>query len=215
MATVNGYIRLTIHIWRDDNGYLCQECIEQEALCAESFPDLRSWFDREAAGFFSEHGEDIVEGLVGQKPLSHAERAYGVVVRVQIIDYGFAAYSGEHEVETTYEVAHVQELSLPQLEEIVKDSRRGTLTDVTIASWPVETVSGGKRANIENSGYDWFVGYGKDQSCVFEGTWWDMICFARNVLASENTLRAAPEFHMPELKNDNYTGPTPYTFLED
>lgn len=79
-------------------------------------------------------------------------------------------------------------------------------------------VSGAKRANISHSDWlsDWFVGYGKDRYCQFEGTWWDMICFARNVLASENTKMVAPEFYKPEWKNDNYCGEQmPYVFVEE
>ena len=77
-----------------------------------------------------------------------------------------------------------------------------------VTEWPVQDVSGGKRANLEQSLYmgDWFCGYGKDENCQFEGTWWDMICFARNVLASENTRMAAPEFYKPEWKNNNDVG---------
>jgi len=93
---------------------------------------------------------------------------------------------------------------------------------VKISKFPEIDVGGAKRANVTHCDYvhgdskaqtwDWFVGYGKEQSCQFEGTWWDMICFARNVLASENTKLVAPEFYKPELRNDNYTGPTPYEF---
>src|SRR5690606_24908553 len=81
--------------------------------------------------------------------------------------------------------------------------------------WKDESVRGAKRANIAYSDWlsDWFYGYGKDESCTFEGTWWDMICFARNVLASENTRMVAPEFYKPEWENDNYTGENiPYEF---
>lgn len=61
--------------------------------------------------------------------------------------------------------------------------------------------------------WDWFVGYGKDGSCDFEGTWWDMICFARNILASKNTELVAREFYKPEWQNNNYTGEEkPYQF---
>lgn len=87
---------------------------------------------------------------------------------------------------------------------------------IVVNKWPETDLRGAKRANITTSNFihDWFVGFGKDESCQFEGTWWDMICFARNVLASENTKLTAPEFYQPELKNDNYTGPTPYLFEE-
>lgn len=73
---------------------------------------------------------------------------------------------------------------------------------------PIRFVQGSKRTNIsrdEDLG-DWFMGFGKDDSCHFEGTWWDMICFARNVLASENTRLCAPEFYHPEMKNLNHCG---------
>ena len=40
-----------------------------------------------------------------------------------------------------------------------------------------------------------------------------MICFARNILANENTKRRAPEWYHPEYKNDNYCGEEkPYEF---
>lgn len=87
-----------------------------------------------------------------------------------------------------------------------------------ITAWPDTVISGAKRANIQHDlyetspGWDWWEGFGKDESCRFEGSWWDMICFARNVLASENTRLVAPEFHKPEWKIDHYTGGEPYTF---
>lgn len=85
-----------------------------------------------------------------------------------------------------------------------------------IDEWPEKGLRGAKRANItEGSIPDWFVGWGKDQSCQFEGSWWDMICFARNVLASENTRLVAPEYHRPDWKNDHYTGDEPYTFGDE
>lgn len=84
-----------------------------------------------------------------------------------------------------------------------------------IREWPAAEIKGSKRTHVsfgEFSDWDWFVGWGKGPSCQFEGSWWDMICFARNVLASENTRIAAPEFHRPEWANENYTGPSPYQF---
>lgn len=86
---------------------------------------------------------------------------------------------------------------------------------IKIKQWKSDGVAGAKRAHIGASDWmeDWFVGWGKDTSCQFEGTWWDMICFARNVLANPNTEMAAPEFYMPELKVFNYTGEEkPYEF---
>lgn len=49
-----------------------------------------------------------------------------------------------------------------------------------------------------------------------EGTWWDMICLARNILASENTKMVAPEFYKPERKNNNYYGEEiSYEFIKE
>lgn len=87
----------------------------------------------------------------------------------------------------------------------------------TINKWIDNKISGGKRANLRESDWlsDWFVGYGKDESCQFEGTWWDMICFARNILASENTKEVAPEFYKPDWVNSNYYGEEiPYKYKE-
>lgn len=89
---------------------------------------------------------------------------------------------------------------------------------IKIKDFPVKGVSGSKRTNLRYSDWlsDWFVGYGKDTSCQFEGTWWDMICFARNVLASENTKMVAPEFYKPEWENENYRGEEqPYEFVDE
>lgn len=89
---------------------------------------------------------------------------------------------------------------------------------IKITEWKEIEVSGAKRANIGASSFldDWFVGFGKDESCRFEGTWWDMICFARNVLASENTKLCAPEYYHPEMNNSNYAGEEqPYVFTDD
>jgi hypothetical protein len=92
------------------------------------------------------------------------------------------------------------------------------MTKPIIHSWPDKNLTGSKRAHLWEPEYidDWFVGYGKDESCQFEGTWWDMICMARQILASENTRLAAPEMHMPlpEACKGNYTGGQPYEFDE-
>lgn len=89
--------------------------------------------------------------------------------------------------------------------------------ETVVREWPDQRISGAERTNITKSDWlgDWFVGYGKDESCVFEGTWWDMICFARNVLASENTQICAPQFYMPGLKSNNYAGEQPYEYKEE
>jgi len=83
-----------------------------------------------------------------------------------------------------------------------------------ITAWPHTQLRGSKRTNLELSepDWDWFVGYGKSEECQFEGSWWDMICFARNVLASENTRLVAPEFHRPDWAVHHYTGGEPYEF---
>jgi hypothetical protein len=89
---------------------------------------------------------------------------------------------------------------------------------IKVSEWKTKRLRGAKRANLTESDWlpDWFWGYGKDESCTFEGTWWDMICFARNVLASENTKIVAPEFYKPEWKNDNYDGEDmPYEFVDE
>ena len=42
-----------------------------------------------------------------------------------------------------------------------------------------------------------------------------MICLARNILASENTKIAAPEYYHPEWENDNfYYDKIPYEFVD-
>lgn len=86
-----------------------------------------------------------------------------------------------------------------------------------VEGWPVKGLRGSKRTNLEECDHldDWFAGFGKSEGCQFEGTWHDMVCFARNVLASENTRISEPEYYRPEWANDNYTGPTPYDFKRE
>ncbi len=87
---------------------------------------------------------------------------------------------------------------------------------IDIKEWKDTEIRGAKRCNLNKSDWsdDWFVGTGKDESCYFEGTWWDMICFARNILASENTKMVAPEFYHPEWANYNYfSEEKPYRFI--
>lgn len=87
-----------------------------------------------------------------------------------------------------------------------------------IKKWESEYVSGAKRCNLAKSDWlgDWFVGTGKDESCYLEGTWWDMICLARNILASENTKLCSPEWYHPEYANNNYCGEEkPYKYIGD
>ena len=72
--------------------------------------------------------------------------------------------------------------------------------------YPDDCISGAKRANIIKSEYmeEWFEGSGKSEGCMLEGTWFDMICLARNILASENTKLIDPTYYKPEWKNNNY-----------
>jgi hypothetical protein len=68
-------------------------------------------------------------------------------------------------------------------------------------------LSGGKRTNIAPSGWldDWWVGYGKDESCQFEGPWADMAELAARILAHPNTEKVAPHLYRasepPETEN--------------
>lgn len=45
---------------------------------------------------------------------------------------------------------------------------------------------------------------GKDETCCVEGSWLHWVCFACNVLASENTKMICPDLYEPELANNNY-----------
>ena len=65
---------------------------------------------------------------------------------------------------------------------------------------PDKYIRGSKRTNIVASDWmdDWYSGFGKDESCRFEGSWKDMVYFARNVLSSKNTEIVAPEYYHPE-----------------
>lgn len=86
---------------------------------------------------------------------------------------------------------------------------------------PVWHMSGAKRINALRGEYpiwnysknvvekvldsgDKFRLYGKDETCMVEGTWFDWCCFACNVLASENTNVLCPDLYEPALGNDNY-----------
>lgn len=71
---------------------------------------------------------------------------------------------------------------------------------------PVDFVSGGKRVNLmqSNSHPQLFFGFGKDESCVFEGSWGHMVAFACEVLACDNTKLIAPELYREDWKNEMY-----------
>lgn len=54
-------------------------------------------------------------------------------------------------------------------------------------------MSGGKRANlITSDDWDWHIGFGKEQSCQFEGPWLHMAILAARILAHPNTKVVAP-----------------------
>jgi hypothetical protein len=62
-------------------------------------------------------------------------------------------------------------------------------------------LSGGKRTHIAASEWidDWWVGFGKDESCQFEGPWHHMANLAARILAHPNTEKVAPALYCPGL----------------
>jgi hypothetical protein len=60
------------------------------------------------------------------------------------------------------------------------------------------------QAPVVSNSDDMFRLHGKDESCCVEGTWFDWVAFACNVLASENTKIVAPALYEPKLANSNY-----------
>lgn len=73
-------------------------------------------------------------------------------------------------------------------------------------------LDGGKRTNIAPSAWidDWWVGYGKDESCQFEGPWKAMAILAAKILRHPNTQKEAPNLYMPDIpiteaQERNYT----------
>jgi len=68
---------------------------------------------------------------------------------------------------------------------------------------PVE-MQGGKRANIGNSqnieDWDWWVGWGKDKSCQFEGPWAHMAILAAKILRHPNTKAVCPNLYQPDIQ---------------
>lgn len=59
-------------------------------------------------------------------------------------------------------------------------------------------------APVVNNPDDMFRLHGKDESCCVEGTWFDWVAFACNVLASKNTFHVAEQLFEPKLSNGNY-----------
>jgi len=102
-------------------------------------------------------------------------------------------------------------------------------SDEPVIELPEGYVTGAKRTNIRNTGSfgnDWFVGYGKDRSCTFEGSWNHMVVLALRILASENTKNLVEavegfpdEVYRPEFEElaesvYEYSG-KPYEVVED
>lgn len=96
-----------------------------------------------------------------------------------------------------------------------------------IEEWPETYLKGAKRAHIGGGDDtyidDWFVGWGKERGCQFEGKWYHMMILAAMILSSENSRLAVEnsddipeEFYQPELREladeqYHYTG-APYEF---
>lgn len=61
---------------------------------------------------------------------------------------------------------------------------------------------GGKRANIRHSDAldNWWVGYGKERSCQFEGPWEHLAILAAKILRHPNTQKAAPNLYQPDIQ---------------
>jgi len=62
-------------------------------------------------------------------------------------------------------------------------------------------LSGGKRTHIGHSAWldDWWVGWGKDESCQFEGPWLAMAVLAAKILRHPNTQKVAPNLYQPSI----------------
>lgn len=69
-------------------------------------------------------------------------------------------------------------------------------------------MTGGKRTNIGHAGndydphkdWDWWVGWGKDESCQFEGPWKSMAILAAKILRHPNTRKVAENLYQPDIK---------------
>jgi len=65
--------------------------------------------------------------------------------------------------------------------------------------WPETYFNAGKRTHLETGTLaDWFVGYGKEQFCQFEGPWHAMMVLAAQILSSENTRLAVEHSELPD-----------------
>lgn len=66
---------------------------------------------------------------------------------------------------------------------------------------PPSYLDGGKRTNLKRSKWmgSWWVGYGKDESCQFEGPWSHMVILAAKILRHPATELVAPNLYRPDL----------------
>ena len=65
--------------------------------------------------------------------------------------------------------------------------------------WPETYFNAGKRTHLKTGTLaDWFVGYGKEKSCQFEGPWHAMVVLAALILSSENTRLAVKHSELPD-----------------
>lgn len=79
---------------------------------------------------------------------------------------------------------------------------------------PPSFLRGGKRANLQQSESreDWWVGFGKDEGCQFEGPWSHMAILAAQILSDPATEVVASNLYRPGLgealtaeQRSNYT----------
>jgi hypothetical protein len=93
-----------------------------------------------------------------------------------------------------------------------EESPKVVVRDNTMSGLGLEpvTLSGGKRTNIGHAAHDdgpgsnwqewnWWVGWGKDTSCQFEGPWHHMAILAAQILSHPNTQKTTPNLYRPEL----------------
>lgn len=66
---------------------------------------------------------------------------------------------------------------------------------------PPKNLNGGKRTNLERSQWttDWWVGWGKDEGCQFEGSWAAMTYLAAKILSHPATEVTSPNLYRPDL----------------
>ncbi len=66
---------------------------------------------------------------------------------------------------------------------------------------PPSYLSGGKRTHLSRREWmsDWWVGYGKDEGCQFEGPWAAMTYLAAKILSHPATEVTSPNLYRPDL----------------